>query len=36
MSSKSLLDHFSALTDPQQSWKVVYPLIASTDVVEIF
>jgi predicted transposase YbfD/YdcC len=26
MSSKSLLDHFSALTDPRQSWKVVYPL----------
>lgn len=23
---KSLLDHFSALEDPRQSWKVVYPL----------
>lgn len=22
----SLLDHFSALTDPRQAWKVVYPL----------
>jgi hypothetical protein len=26
MSSQSLLDHFSALEDPRQSWKVVYPL----------
>jgi hypothetical protein len=26
MSSKSALDHFSALDDPRQSWKVVYPL----------
>jgi len=26
MSSVSLLDHFSALKDPRQSWKVVYPL----------
>lgn len=26
MSSRSLLDHFSALTDPRQSWKVIYPL----------
>ncbi len=26
MSSASLLDHFSALEDPRQSWKVVYPL----------
>ena len=26
MSSVSLLDHFSALEDPRQSWKVVYPL----------
>jgi hypothetical protein len=26
MSSLSLLDHFSALEDPRQSWKVVYPL----------
>ena len=22
----SLLDHFSALQDPRQAWKVVYPL----------
>lgn len=26
MSSRPLLDHFSALEDPRQSWKVVYPL----------
>ena len=26
MSSVSLLGHFSALEDPRQSWKVVYPL----------
>ena len=26
MSSHALLDHFSALGDPRQSWKVVYPL----------
>ena len=26
MCSQSLLDHFSALGDPRQSWKVVYPL----------
>ena len=26
MSSVSPLDHFSALKDPRQSWKVVYPL----------
>ncbi len=26
MSGSSLLDHFSALEDPRQSWKVVYPL----------
>jgi predicted transposase YbfD/YdcC len=26
MMSKALLDHFSALDDPRQSWKVVYPL----------
>jgi predicted transposase YbfD/YdcC len=26
MSGKALLDHFSALEDPRQSWKVVYPL----------
>jgi predicted transposase YbfD/YdcC len=26
MSGKALLDHFSALDDPRQSWKVVYPL----------
>lgn len=26
MSSPCLLDHFSALEDPRQSWKVVYPL----------
>jgi hypothetical protein len=27
MSSLSLLDHFSALEDSRQSWKVVYPLL---------
>ena len=26
MAAASLLDHFSALADPRQSWKVVYPL----------
>lgn len=26
MANPSLLDHFSALDDPRQSWKVVYPL----------
>ncbi len=26
MSGKALLDHFSALEDPRQNWKVVYPL----------
>ena len=26
VSSKSLTDHFSALEDPRQAWKVVYPL----------
>lgn len=26
MSRKTLLDHFSALDDPRQAWKVVYPL----------
>jgi predicted transposase YbfD/YdcC len=26
VSGKALLDHFSALEDPRQSWKVVYPL----------
>lgn len=26
MSGKALLDHFSALQDPRQAWKVVYPL----------
>ena len=26
MAGSSLLDHFSALSDPRQSWKVVYPL----------
>jgi len=26
MASPSLLDHFSALADPRQAWKVVYPL----------
>lgn len=25
-SSLSILDHFSALTDPRQRWRVVYPL----------
>jgi predicted transposase YbfD/YdcC len=24
--SKSLIDHFAALADPRQSWKVIYPL----------
>jgi hypothetical protein len=24
--SRSLLDHFSALEDPRQSWRVLYPL----------
>ena len=24
--NKSLLDHFSCLSDPRQSWKVIYPL----------
>ncbi len=26
MSGKAFLDHFTALEDPRQSWKVVYPL----------
>lgn len=26
MSGQTLLDHFSALEDPRQAWKVVYPL----------
>ena len=26
MRSSNLLDHFSALEDPRQSWKTVYPL----------
>jgi hypothetical protein len=26
MSKTTLLDHFSALDDPRQAWKVVYPL----------
>ncbi len=26
MSCNTLLDHFSALEDPRQAWKVVYPL----------
>lgn len=26
MSGTSRLDHFSALEDPRQAWKVVYPL----------
>jgi len=26
MTQKTLLDHFSALEDPRQAWKVVYPL----------
>ncbi len=26
MASRSMLDHFSALKDPRQSWRVVYPL----------
>jgi hypothetical protein len=26
MASRCLLSHFSALEDPRQSWKVVYPL----------
>jgi hypothetical protein len=24
--SRAILDHFSALSDPRQSWRVVYPL----------
>jgi len=24
--NKSLLEHFSSLSDPRQSWKVIYPL----------
>ena len=26
MAERALLDHFSALEDPRQAWKVVYPL----------
>jgi len=26
MTHKTLLDHFSALEDPRQAWKVIYPL----------
>ena len=26
MSGRALLDHFSALSDPRQAWKVSYPL----------
>lgn len=26
MSGKAFIDHFSALEDPRQAWKVVYPL----------
>ena len=26
MSNASLLEHFSALEDPRQRWKVIYPL----------
>jgi len=26
MSKKTILDHFSALEDPRQAWKVIYPL----------
>jgi hypothetical protein len=26
MSGLAFLDHFSALNDPRQAWKVVYPL----------
>ena len=26
MSGKALLDHCSALEDPRQRWKVIYPL----------
>src|SRR3954465_8535919 len=25
-SKRSLIDHFSALKDPRQAWKVIYPL----------
>src|SRR6185312_4824903 len=25
-SKRSLIDHFSALEDPRQAWKVIYPL----------
>ncbi len=24
--ARSLLDHFSALKDPRQAWRVIYPL----------
>lgn len=24
--SSAILDHFSALSDPRQSWRVIYPL----------
>jgi hypothetical protein len=24
--SRSILDHFSALSDPRQQWRVIYPL----------
>ena len=24
--TRSLIDHFSALEDPRQAWKVIYPL----------
>ena len=26
MTKQTLLDHFSALEDPRQAWKVIYPL----------
>jgi hypothetical protein len=33
MQVASLLDHFSALRDPRQSWEVVYPLLEIQRVV---
>ena len=33
MAGSSLLDHFCALSDPRQAWKVVYPLPESLLIV---
>ena len=27
MSKPTILDHFSALEDPRQAWKVIYPVV---------